>query len=129
MKSQERDLMHKLSLITNKSFWEAPNQYSYYDCETSNAIVELKVRGKVYAEKLIELSKMARNLQISEEIGKSFVYVVQDPSGIYYANVSEMSRQILMKEPSMIPCPVTTEFGDNRMVDKACYTIKMTKIQ
>lgn len=129
MKSQERDLMHKLSTITNKNFWEAPNQYSYYDCETSNAIVELKVRGKVYDEKLIELSKMARNLELAKELGKSFVYVVQDPSGIYYANVSDMSRQILMKEPLSIPCPVTTEFGDNRMINKACYTIKMTKIQ
>jgi len=40
-----------------------------------------------------------------------------------------MSRQILMKEPSMIPCPVTTEFGDSKIIEKACYTIKMTKIQ
>lgn len=129
MKSKERDLMHQLSIITKRNFWEAPNIYSPYDCETKNAIVELKVRGKVYDDKLIELSKMARNLDIAESVGKAFVYVVQDPSGIYIANVSEMSKEILKRPASMIPCPITTEFGDTRIVKKACYTIKMNKIQ
>lgn len=129
MKSKERDLMHKLSTITNRNFWEAPDQYSPYDCETSNAIVELKIRGKVYEDKLIELSKMARNLEIAKSIDKAFVYVVQDPSGIYICNVSQESGAILKKAPSMIPCPITTEFGDTRIINKPCYTIKMNKIQ
>lgn len=128
MKAQERALMNKLEIITRRRFTEAMNQYADYDCETPNAIVELKVRNKVYDDKLIELSKMARNLILADEIGKDFVYVVQDPSGIYYANISEMREEILKKPPIKLQCPKTTEFNNNEYITKACYTIKMNKI-
>lgn len=128
MKSEERALMHTLQSITGKRFTEAMNKYADYDCETDNAIVELKVRAKVYSDKLIELSKMARNLLLAEELDKDFVYVVKDPSGIYYLNISENSRDILKREPVKLKCPKTTEFNNNEYVYKSCYTLKMIKI-
>lgn len=128
MKAKERALMNKLRSITQRDFIEVANRYSDYDCETPNAIVELKVRDKVYEEKLIELSKMARNLLLADEIGKSFVYVVEDPSGIYYANISEIREEILKRPPIKLKCPKTTEFSNNEYITKACYTIKMKRI-
>jgi hypothetical protein len=127
MKQAERDLMVELMLLSETDIHEAENPYSPYDCESDKAIIELKVRGKVYDEKLIEFDKICRNTIIAEEKGKDFVYVVKDPGGIYYKNISK-DRDTLSKPPVKISCPKTTEFSNNEYVDKLCYTINMTKI-
>ncbi len=128
MKAEEKQLMFELNVITGKRFTEALNQYSSYDCYTDNAIVELKVRAKAYDDKLIEVSKLGRNLLEAKEQGKDFVYVVKDPKGIYYANITKRSREILSKPPIKIRCPKTTEFNNNEYVYKPCYTIQMQKL-
>ena len=129
MKDKERELIVELMVLSGSKIVEQENPYSSYDCESDKAIIELKVRDKVYDEKLIEFDKFCKNYMVAKELGKDFVYVVKDPSGIYYRNISELGRDYLLKNrPKQIRCPKTTEFSNNEYVEKLCYTIDMKKI-
>ena len=128
MKHKEISLMKTLESIIERDIVPATNQYSDYDCETDNAIIELKVRDKFYETKMLELDKMVRCLDIAKNKQKNFVYVVQDPQGIYYADITKDSKSIVMKGAVKIPCPKTTEFSNNNKVDKLVYNINMIKL-
>jgi hypothetical protein len=128
MKQKEYQLMEWLERRIERTITPASNQYSDYDCETDNAIIELKVRDTFYPTKMIELDKMVRCLEIAKEKGKTFVYVVQDPKGVYYLDITKNSSDILKTPASKIMCPKTTEFSNNNKIGKLVYNINMTKL-
>lgn len=128
MKHKERTLMTELMLLSNTDIYEARDEYSSYDCYSSKAIIELKIRDKYYPTKMIELDKMVRCTEIAKDMNKDFVYVVKDPQGIHYLNITENLSTILRKPATKIACPKTTEFANNSKVDKLVYNINMIQI-
>ena len=128
MKSKEFKLMYWLESRIERHITPAEDEYSDYDCETDNAIIELKVRDKYYPTKMIELDKLVRCLEIAKTKNKNFVYVVQDPKGVYYLDITKNSSDILRAPASKIPCPKTTEFSNNNKIDKLVYNINMIKL-
>ena len=60
MRSKEIELMKWLENRIERKITPAVDMYSDYDCETDNAIIELKIRDKFYPTKMIELDKMVR---------------------------------------------------------------------
>ena len=128
MKSKEFKLMYWLEGRIEKEITPAIDTYNDYDCETDNAIIELKVRDKYYPTKMIELDKLVRCLEIAKNKNKNFVYVVQDPKGVYYLDITKNSSNILNSPASKIPCPKTTEFSNNNKIDKLVYNINMIKL-
>ena len=128
MKSKEFKLMYWLEGRIEKEITPAIDTYNDYDCETDNAIIELKVRDKYYPTKMIELDKLVRCLEIAKNKNKNFVYVVQDPKGVYYLDITKNSSSILKSPASKIPCPKTTEFSNNNKIDKLVYNIDMIKL-
>lgn len=128
MKDRERSLMKRLENISQRDITPAEDTYSFYDCESEKAIIELKVRDKFYPTKMIEFDKMVRCMDIAEQKRKDFVYVVEDPSGIYYLNITKNIKDILSTPACKIPCPKTTEFGNNDKIDKLVYNINMIKL-
>lgn len=128
MKSKEIDLMNWLENRIERKITPAVDMYSDYDCETDNAIIELKVRDKFYPTKMIELDKMVRCLDIAKAKGKNFVYVVKDSQGVYYLDITKNSAKILLTPAVSIPCPKTTEFSNNTKIDKLVYNINMIKL-
>ena len=128
MKEQEAILIKELNDISNANIIAVDNVYSSYDCYSDKAIIELKIRNKVYSDKMIELDKMTRCLRIAESKDKAFVYVVKDPSGIYYLDITSNKESILSSEPVKMFCPKTSEFENTKKVYKLAYNLKMQKI-
>ena len=128
MKSKEFKLMYWLEGRIQKQIDATEDEYSDYDCETDNAIIELKIRDTYYPTKMIELDKLVRCLEIAKTKNKNFVYVVQDPKGVYYLDITKNSSNILNSPASKIPCPKTTEFSNNNKIDKLVYNINMIKL-
>jgi hypothetical protein len=129
MREQEAILIKELNDISNANIKAVDNVYSSYDCYSDNAIIELKIRNKVYSDKMIELNKMTRCLRIAESKDKSFVYVVKDASGIYYLDITSNKDIILSSEPVEMFCPATSEFENTKKLNKLAYNLKMIKIK
>ena len=90
-KSNEKKLVAILNLITDDHISLSEDPYSPFDASNSKSIIELKKRAKVYANKMLEVDKMERNLVEAYKRQKSFVYIVWDDSGIYFLDVSKNS--------------------------------------
>ena len=59
------------------------DEYSTYDFEGDDFIVEVKHRFKAYNTKMIETMKLSNNYQQSQLKNKTFVYIVVDENGAY----------------------------------------------
>ena len=98
--------------------------FSDYDAEDSNYICEIKCRDKYYSDKYIELVKFAKNIRHSRLINKAFIYVVDDPKGIYIFNITKnlykIIKQDIIDKPNM---PVTTDFKNKKKINKLVFSL------
>lgn len=122
-KDKERTLAHAIHLATGKRVTLIEDNYCSYDAMTENAILEFKIRDKYYSDKLLEVDKYVRNIEKAKEIGKAFLYVVQDPKGIYVFDATRYGSEIIKRGVHKINCPKTTEFENNSYIAKQCYLI------
>ena len=101
----------------------ASDQYSSYDAEDSNYIVEIKNRRAYYSDKQIECLKLFANYQKAEIKGKHFLYVVTDEKGMHIFNITKDIEEITSGAPLKIQCPVSTDFILNRKITKYTYNL------
>ena len=99
------------------------DEFSSYDAEDINYIVEIKNRRKYYPTKLIEASKLFSNYQKSQIKGKSFLYVVTDDKGFYVFNITKNMKNIVNVLPIPLDCPITTDFSTNIIIKKYSYVL------
>jgi len=88
--------------------------YCYHDAYNENYTVELKCRRKHYSTQLIEKHKIDKNCGD----GKSFLYVVSTPSGIFGFDVSALIADNYEFNWETKKLPATTDFGRTQWVDK-----------
>ena len=101
-------------------------QFSIYDAEDDDYIVEIKNRRKYYSTKLIEAKKLYNNFQASQIKGKKFLYVVTDDRGVYVYNISNHMAQIVNLPMKAIQCPRSTDFNNNDKITKYSYELPET---
>ena len=114
--------------IINKRFGTklklSADTFNDYDAEDSNYICEIKCRNKYYPDKYIELVKFAKNIRHSRLINKIFIYVVDDPKGVYVFNITKslykIIKQNIIDKTNM---PVTTDFGNKKKINKLVYSL------
>ena len=102
------------------------DQFSDYDAEDSNYIVEIKNRRKYYPDKMIEASKLYKNERHAQIYGKKFLYVVTDPKGFYVYNVTNLMAQIVRLPMMALKCPKTTDFIKKDYLEKWSYILPET---
>ena len=102
------------------------SEFSIFDAEDSNYIVEIKNRRKYYSTKLIEAKKLYNNFQASQIKGKKFLYVVTDDRGVYVYNISNHMTQIVNLPMKAIQCPRSTDFNNNDKITKYSYELPET---
>jgi hypothetical protein len=71
------------------------DEYSTYDFEGDDFIVEVKHRFKAYNTKMIETMKLSNNYQQSQLKNKTFVYIVVDENGVSVFNISQVIDKII----------------------------------
>lgn len=83
----------------NKSYKEkislVDDEYSTYDFESDNLIIEVKHRFKAYSTKMVETMKLSVNYQKSQLINKTFIYIVVDENGLTLFNITKNINEII----------------------------------
>ena len=102
------------------------DQFSHFDAQDSNYIVEIKNRRKYYPEKMIEAIKLYNNERTAQIYGKKFLYVVTDPKGFYVYNVTNLMDQIVRLPMIALKSPKTTDFIKKDKLDKWSYVLPET---
>jgi hypothetical protein len=101
-----------------------PDDYSDFDAEGEKYLCEVKSRTKYYKEKYIELGKLFKNINHARIKDKEFIYVVDDPMGIFIFNISKNLEALLAQEiidkPNM---PIRTEFSGDKKINKLIYLL------
>jgi len=101
----------------------ASDQYSSYDAEDKDYIVEIKNRRDYYEDKQIECLKLFKNYQKAQLKDKQFLYVVTDNKGMHIFNISKDMFNIVSKPPIGMNCPASTDFNSNKRIKKYTYNL------
>lgn len=114
MRNTEVNIVEKVNAKAKTELELVNNQYSYYDAEDKNYICEIKYRHSYYPTKMIENAKLLRCCKIAKEKGKQFLYIVEDPKGLFVFNCSKFIQDIADLNVEAFDCPANTEFGGQR---------------
>ena len=71
------------------------DEFSTFDLEGENVIVEVKHRFKAYDTKMIETMKLSVNYQKSQLMNKIFIYIVCDEKGLSVFNITKRINDII----------------------------------
>lgn len=118
MKSKEKDVILKVNRVAKTQLIQAKNIYSNYDAEDDNYIVEVKCRNAYYKDKMLETYKFLKCIKEAQSKDKQFLYIVEDPKGVWVYNCSKYLQDIVDFENVEILCPKTTEFSNNSKTSK-----------
>jgi len=89
----KEQLIQYLTKVTRSDIKSSNN--IYYDCESNKAVMSLRINNTV-KDKIILLEQMIRGINEAQIVNKDYVYIIKDPNGIYYCNVSETGGDILL---------------------------------
>jgi len=110
-------LNNKLDLKLKKT----DDKFCRWDAENEHYLVELKIRGRYYSEKLLQADKGLGLIQSAESLDKIPLYIVSDEKGVYIYNLNQIN---LLEYPICeLVAPVTTEFEKHKMITKYCYKL------
>ena len=97
---------------------EVEDQYSSFDAESDNYIVEIKSRDKEYRSWIIEKKKFESNIVKSVEKTKKFIYLTEYNGKIMTWNIHNLVRKNYNFQWTEQPMPETTEFDNNNVITK-----------
>jgi hypothetical protein len=107
----------------NLNAYLVKDEFSSYDAECKDYIIEIKNRRKYYKEKLIEANKLFANYNKAQIKNKDFLYLVTDDKGVYVFNISKNIKEIISQDLIPKDCPATTDFNNNRKIIKYNYLL------
>ncbi len=120
MKEKERKIAKSLAELypVLGEMIEPENQYSPYDFECKLYIIEVKARDADYPDWLIEKVKFDKNLVLSREMNKDFLYLTEYGGIGYIYNVNKLVENNYEFKWQMKRLPETTEFNRCNWVEK-----------
>jgi len=105
------------------------DEYSYFDCKSKYAIVELKHRDfelNRYTDYILERDKYKRLMKEAFDNRKKFWYINSFESGENIGwNVTNLYLFNQMPPISTLMCPATTEFDNNEKIEKEVYFLQL----
>jgi len=104
---------------------EDTDEMCHYDMETPKSIIEIKVRRKFYDKWLIEEFKYNKLIELSNE--KACIYVVAYKNKLYWCDLKKIDLSQI--ERIVMPCPKSTDFKNNEIIDKVNYILPMSKMK
>jgi len=110
-----------LNTKSGTSLKEMVYEFSPYDAEDSNYIVEIKNRRANHKDPFLEVNKTLVNLKIAKQLNKQYLYVQQDETGVYVFNINKLDLDNIYKR--FYNVPATTDFENNERVDKEFWVL------
>ena len=115
----QTEIVNKLNAIyPGLDLVEVEDQYSSFDAESDNYIVEIKSRDKEYRSWIIEKKKFESNIVKSVEKTKKFIYLTEYNGKIMTWNIHNLVRKNYNFQWTEQPMPETTEFDNNNVITK-----------
>jgi len=116
---KQTEIVNKLNAIyPGLDLVEVEDQYSSFDAESDNYIVEIKSRDKEYRSWIIEKKKFESNIVKSVEKTKKFIYLTEYNGKIMTWNIHNLVRKNYNFQWREQPMPETTEFDNNNVITK-----------
>ena len=94
-------------------FQECTDEFSPYDAESSITLLEYKSRRADYPEIMIEGLKIQKNLRISKQTGKKFVYVSEFEGKIRSWDINKLVEDNYDFGWTLMWLPVETDITDS----------------
>lgn len=123
MKEREKKIVKYIEENTGIKFELTEDEFSIYDAQNKDYIVELKIRERSYDETVIEVAKCYNLLQLSQAKKKIALYIVGDSDGVHIFNLNELKKFFLKSEIVSIHMPFRTELKGNEKIEKYVYRI------
>jgi len=114
---KESDVREYLKFIINDI--EDSEEMSHYDMESIRSIIEIKVRKSYYDKWMIEKYKYDKLMKLCGS--KGCYYVVAYDHKLYWYDLKDIDISEL--ELSIMDCPKTTDFKNNKIVKKESYIL------
>ena len=118
MKDREREILSQINSTYDLGLEETVNEYSRYDAENYDYIMEIKKRFTFYKDTLIEFDKYTFNKEYAKIMGKSFIYAVGYDHKVYIFNISKLDADKHNYKWHWRTMPKQTEFSQTEEISK-----------
>mgnify|MGYP003639717830 CR=1 FL=1 len=119
--AKEMDFISWFNKESRMRLEKTDGQFTRWDFQDSNYILELKIRNDYYAEKYMQVDKGLSLIQNAEALDKIPLYVVVDTQGTYVFNLNKI--EIDGREIIRMKAPIKTEFGNSKRIYKYFYKL------
>ena len=116
----EEEIINRLNVMfpVMDALQKCADQYSYYDCENKQYLMEIKSRDRKYNPWLIERAKLIANYDKAIEVGKEFIYLTEHKTKIITWNINDLVASGYNFGWEIKEMPQTTAFEHNDSVLK-----------
>tara|TARA_R100000657_G_C4642802_1_gene88391 strand:- start:97 stop:495 length:399 start_codon:yes stop_codon:yes gene_type:complete len=112
--------------LNNKYAWNLyslDDQFSYWDAQSADMIVEFKFRNTYYQDKYLQVDKFYNLLMAADYYDKMLYYIVID-SEVTIFNLRTLKDKIINSKVITQLAPYQTDFNKTKKVNKYFYILK-----
>lgn len=112
--------------LNNKYDWNLyslDDQFSYWDAQSADMIVEFKFRNTYYQDKYLQVDKFYNLLMAADYYDKMLYYIVID-SEVTIFNLRTLKDKIINSKVITQLAPYQTDFNKTKKVNKYFYILK-----
>ena len=112
--------------LNNKYDWNLyslDDQFSYWDAQSADMIVEFKFRNTYYQDKYLQVDKFYNLLMAADYYDKMLYYIVID-SEVTIFNLRILKDKIINSKVITQLAPYQTDFNKTKKVNKYFYILK-----
>tara|TARA_R100001440_G_scaffold44908_1_gene64649 strand:+ start:74 stop:472 length:399 start_codon:yes stop_codon:yes gene_type:complete len=112
--------------LNNKYDWNLyslDDQFSYWDAQSADMIVEFKFRNTYYQDKYLQADKFYNLLMAADYYDKMLYYIVID-SEVTIFNLRTLKDKIINSKVITQLAPYQTDFNKTKKVNKYFYILK-----
>ena len=112
--------------LNNKYDWNLyslDDQFSYWDAQSADMIVEFKFRNTYYQDKYLQVDKFYNLLMAADYYDKMLYYIVIDDEVTIF-NLRTLKDKIINSKVITQLAPYQTDFNKTKKVNKYFYILK-----
>jgi len=112
--------------LNNKYGWDlysTENQFSYWDAQSADMIVEFKFRNTYYQDKYLQVDKFYNLLMAADYYDKMLYYIVIDKEVTIF-NLLTLKDELINSKIITKLAPYQTDFNKTKKVNKYFYILK-----
>tara|TARA_Y100001972_G_scaffold33093_1_gene41041 strand:- start:269 stop:667 length:399 start_codon:yes stop_codon:yes gene_type:complete len=112
--------------LNNKYAWNLyslDDQFSYWDAQSADMIVEFKFRNTYYQDKYLQVDKFYNLLMAADYYDKMLYYIVIDDEVTIF-NLRTLKDKIINSKVITQLAPYQTDFNKTKKVNKYFYILK-----